>query len=337
MEVGPNEKFALIAFPQIDIHHELPNSLELPNGFFACRALPGELDEHWAEWLGSFQAKDLREADLYIGTKMRSSNPGVLDEENKKLEHRVTAFYWGLFLAGWTRVYHAPTFVTGVMEQHGLNVRQVSTKNRPKFVAGTPLNPGVTSKQLQTAASLGASLEKIYATKDYRRFKRIVGAFQSGIDSHLADIRLHQFIRCLEGFILPRISNTKKDFQHRTKIFIGHEHVDLIGELYDLRSKAEHLHDVFEMYPDIPRHEKFGMLFRRAFEAECLARCCMSRLLSDESLWPHFLNDETLRDFWNSDQAEQQKAWGKPFDFAKGLDQFEANQIRPFDFLEEEE
>ncbi len=332
MSIVVNEKFSLICFPNINIDSRFPDFLELPHGFIATRSLPGELEEHWEEWLGSHTAKDMREGDLYIGCKSLSRNPEILDQENQNLQRSTRALYWSLLISGWTRAHEAPINFTGAMQKSGLNVRRVSTMNQPKFIPGTPLAPWIGQDRLIQAAEYAKSLEQIYVTQDFKRFKRVINAFQLATEARLADTRLHQFIRCIEGFVLPRIGSTKRDFQHRTKLFLGHNHTELVGELYEIRNKAEHMHDVFDLFTELAPHEKWERLFKRTFQAEFIAKHCMRRLLSDEKLWPHFLNDESLNKFWELDQKQQQDIWGNQIDIESEMKNFYMREIEHADY-----
>lgn len=55
--------------------------------------------------------------------------------------------------------------------------------------------------------------------------------------------RLHQYSRCIDGLILPNAGETKRQFKSRTELFIGPRHHDMMGEIYDIRSAVEHLHE----------------------------------------------------------------------------------------------
>jgi len=50
-----------------------------------------------------------------------------------------------------------------------------------------------------------------------------------------ADIleRVHQYSRCIDGLILPKIGQTRRQFKSKTELFIGPYHHDLMGEIYD--------------------------------------------------------------------------------------------------------
>jgi hypothetical protein len=143
----------------------------------------------------------------------------------------------------------------------------------------------------------------------------------------LVDFRIHQFVRCIEGFIRPRRGKTKQDFQHRTKLFIGNDYSDQIGEIYEVRSKAEHLHDIYADYKSLSKTAQFEKIFRMAFEAQALASYCIVQLLENKNIWSYFLDDDSILEFWQLDQGEQQKLWGKTLNFGEVIQSFESDEI----------
>ena len=46
-----------------------------------------------------------------------------------------------------------------------------------------------------------------------------------------------------DGLILPDTGKTKQQFKSRTELFIGPSHHELMGDIYDVRSAVEHLHE----------------------------------------------------------------------------------------------
>lgn len=330
-----NEKFAFICFNRSGIHHEFPSQIELPHGYIAATALPGKPDSHWREWLGSTRAEQLEEADLYIGCKMKSKTPAVLDDENQRLEQRTLCLYWAIHLTGYLRAHLRPIRVTGVLLETGLDVRSVGEMDSPHFLPGTPLlRSQIDVLRLNQAAELAVNIDQLYGVEGYPRFKRIFNAFTSGINENLADIRLHQFIRCIEGFILPDIGNTKQQFKSRTELFVGPSQHVLMNDLYDLRSRAEHLHDVLDYFSVLERKEKLLLLYQRAFEAEGIARYCIFHFLSKPELWPYFKNDGSLKSFWNLDKSARTELWGESLEIKELTAQFDTRYIRDDELLD---
>lgn len=332
IQVG--EKFSLISISRACVVDDPPVRLDLPHGYFSTVSLPGKIDPHWREWLGSIRAEEWERADLYFGYKMKSNTLEVLDEENKSLNLRSLAFYWALFLTDYVRISSKPINMTGAMLETGINVRSLGSMVQPYFVQGTPLlSSRIDCNRLQKAAELANSIVKLYSDNAYRRFKRIMQAFSLGIQELHADIRLHQFVRCIEGFILPEIGNTRNQFKSRTELFIGNgKHSDM-EDLFDLRSQAEHLHDTLDY---MRKHNKgLPELFQRAFEAEGLARYCISRFLEKPDIWEHFKTDKNLDNFWRSTVEFRLDLWGSAMDFEALSRRFESSMVQGEDALQE--
>jgi hypothetical protein len=127
---------------------------------------------------------------------------------------------------------------------------------------------------------------------------------------------LHQFVRATEALIKPRIGETKRNFMHRGQLFLGasEQSRELLGELFDLRSTAEHMNDFQSVLDHIPpaERERFGWL--RAYQAELLAGRLYIRVFSDRELIETFLNDDSMDEFWSLTEAQQRARFGLPFD-----------------------
>lgn len=327
MKFEKNEKFALISLNRVNIHHALPDSLNLSKGFFACRKLPGIPDKHWREWLGSIKFERLEKANLYLGCKAASATPEILDGENQQLQQKVYAFYRAVFLTDYIIIRECPLYLTGSMLESGLDVRSVGDIQQPFSVPGTPLSLEINEQKLEQAAQLASSITLIFEESGYSRFKRVIYAFETGVNAPYANERLHQFVRCVEGLIYPERGKSQKRFKSRTELFIGSKLQELMGELYDLRGSEEHMNEVQDILALPNIREKRVILFQRAFEAEGLARYCIAHFLSNKSLWPHFMDDQALSSFWKLNSKERQAIWGEPLDMEAISNRFESQWI----------
>ena len=108
-------------------------------------------------------------------------------------------------------------------------------------------------------------------------------------------------------------------------MFIGPGHHNLMGELYDVRSAAEHLHEsrYLEYFDRIVRLE----LARKEAIAEYIARSALVRIIDTNSLWPHFGNTPVLEKFWALAHAERTKIWGDPVDPLAAVADFDPQYI----------
>jgi hypothetical protein len=140
-----------------------------------------------------------------------------------------------------------------------------------------------------------------------------MAAWLAGIRESYGDARLHQFVRATEALIRPRIGRTKKDFQHRGKLFIGEsrQNEDLLGEVFDLRSAAEHMNDFSALFPP-PEQDRRGWF--RSYQAESLAGFAYVRVFKNALRLRAFENDGSIDAFWQLREAERRALWGLPLD-----------------------
>ncbi|MGO8909753.1 MAG: hypothetical protein ACLQDM_10605 [Bradyrhizobium sp.] len=129
-----------------------------------------------------------------------------------------------------------------------------------------------------------------------------------------ADIleRVHQYSRCIDGLILPEVSKTKQQFKSRTELFIGPRHHDLMGEIYDVRSADEHLHE-HRYLGKFDREVRLEIL-KKEMIVENIARSSIVHVIENQALWQHFENTAALDAFWKLPLASRKAIWGEPID-----------------------
>jgi hypothetical protein len=120
--------------------------------------------------------------------------------------------------------------------------------------------------------------------------------------------RLHQYCRCIDGLIVSKQGEARKQFKSRTELFIGPLHHDMMGETYDVRSDVEHLHEnkhleVFDRTARLELVKKLEMM-------EYIARSALVRIALEPKLWPHFANTSALQAFWALDDQQRRALWG---------------------------
>ncbi len=137
--------------------------------------------------------------------------------------------------------------------------------------------------------------------------------------------RLHQYCRCIDGLILPSAGETKRQFKSRTELFIGPRHHDMMGEIYDVRSAVEHLHEN-RYLEGFDRATRLDLVSKDAI-VEHIARMALSRVLADNTLWPYFANTPALAAFWVLPVADRQRIWGNTFDPMDAISDFDPKYI----------
>ncbi|MBZ9993148.1 hypothetical protein [Mesorhizobium sp. BH1-1-4] len=282
---------------------------------------------HWREWLGSIRAEEVEDCDLFILSKLKSKQPGVLDGENQALQAKVGRFYNSLLLTSRFATAHKPVILTGSREDNEIDVRQAQDLESP-----TACNfrgyPEVSQTELRHAASLAIQLDKlggIASGASHWRLFRVSHLYVSTRPEQDLLHRLHQYARCVDGLILSSPGNGAKQFKSRTELFIGPRHHTLMGEIYETRSEVEHLHEDRLLEP-FEREKRLELLRKEAI-IEYIARMALNRILSNEALWPHFANRAGLTTFWGLPPDERQKIWGNPIDPLAALADFDPQYI----------
>lgn len=271
---------------------------------------PITFPEHWQQWIGSVRVDNMRNTNLTLLTKLPSPNPTTLNQENEDLKRKVERYYYGLLLTGRIVSHSPPLLLTGAHDGQEVSVRQQSDlKQLPQFVGMPP--DLVTPAHIEAAAALGKGLGEMEARGGFRRFFRVLGIYAGARSMTDALDQIHQFCRCIEGLILPKVGQTAKHFKSRTELFIGPGHHDLTGSLYKVRSAVEHLN--IHLYVRRSRVQRIDLL-RYAAIVEGIARHCIAHIVSQPTLWPHFENETALASFWNLPPTERASLWGEPID-----------------------
>jgi hypothetical protein len=193
-------------------------------------------------------------------------------------------------------------------------------------VPGT-LPDEITAAHLTSAASLAKNLAALLATPGMLRMKLAMRTFMQAFSGQDFGERVHQFVRSVDG--LTRVRR-RQQFQNRCAVFVGPTGTQVCLELYAIRSNVEHFQDP-EQDTDIaplPLRENWIRRFRRAHEAATLARYCLSHLVSNPQLWPHFTDDQ-VNAFWARPEDERVAIWGPPMDFADAMAGFNPDWLPP--------
>ena len=325
MWIDDGEKYALVGL-QVKLKGAPPPERIAPN----LRVLTDttfDVPPEWREWLGSIRADQVEGSNLFLVSKLESMTPDVLDGENQSLQQRVRHFYAGLLLSAMFSPTHEPVMLTGAREDGGIGVRQQTDLDRPVPQVFRPYPPLV-ARDLQLAARLAQQLDAMRPDTEPVQLPRLLRTMniylKTRTTSEILD-RIHQYCRCIEGLILPAIGNTKRQFKSRTELFIGPTHHDLMGELYDIRSDVEHLHE--NRYLEIfDREVRLDLVAKEAI-VEYIARSALARIISNDALWPHFGNTAALNAFWSLSLDEQRNIWGDPIDPLEALAEFDPKYL----------
>ncbi len=320
--IPTGSKYALYALRTSYVSDELADGVKLGGGLSALRSLPIAFPAHWERWLGELQVKELSQASLFLLATAPATKLSDLDDENTALTERVNRFFFALLIALPSSIPLEGMHLTGAAADDQPDVRRQGRLDAITSTVGATL-PEIDGRILHAACELAAGLEAIQRQANYRRLWRLVHALHVGMTSRDLGSRTHQFVRCVEGFLLPEIGKTRRQFAHRCQVFVGPHHRSSIKRLFDLRSAVEHLHDPLRVLDEPDERARILRLGRCAHQAEAVARFCLSRVLASETLWPHFSSDESIRKYWQLGLTEQKELWGEPLDFEAASNQFD--------------
>ena len=320
--IPADHKYTTLALRVTRLIPRYSNPLQLAPSLFATSELPLALPDHWRTWLGTLRVDELRQANLFLFAHAPSVNPESLDDENRQLSDIVHRLYFGLLIAV-PYISHAEGIrMTGVHFGGEVDVRGVTNYQEilaPASCYGAVLDDAV----LNTAREVADGIVALEAAGGHNRTWRVIRAFYGALQSNEFGLRIHQCVRCIEGFLLPNIGKTRRQFINRSALFVGGGHDQILGTLFDVRSAVEHLHGPYAVVTAPNRGAADLVLAELAFKAEAIARYCLRRLFATPALWPHFRGDADLANFWSLGQSDRATIWGIPMDANTAFGYFE--------------
>ncbi|KAA3616454.1 MAG: hypothetical protein DWQ05_12030 [Calditrichaeota bacterium] len=302
-----NQKFVCIAIDGIDGSAiTLPLKMDL---FWVMNEPSFVIKDIWKEWLGSLRIEEILNCGVFILIAQDSTNPGILDDESAELLDNALMFYTAIPFTG---NYHMSNScaITGENAANSTVIRQISNPN--KYFSNENVSSSVFGKtKLMEALSISKALKAINENSECSRLLRGVNAFLKGLSEVQPAYRIHQFVRALEALLKPPIGQTRNKFIHRCKTFLkcSPDPSNTLGEVYDLRSKIEHMHDWSEAFPDISIKNIEQRAMLRTRQIEHLTRNTYRRILTDSILRENFQNSN-IDNFWSQSDSKKMECWG---------------------------
>ena len=223
---------------------------------------------------------------------------------------------------------HRPVVLSGSCRDGEVGLRQQQDLDPPVPNDFRPY-PDVTVEQLRLAATTAAQMEQIVATRQGSnrwRFNRVLALYaQTRTEQEILE-RIHQCTRCMDGFVTTAPGQGKREFKSRTELFIGPHHHDMMGEIYDVRSSVEHLHEDRYLDP-LTRATQIDLTKKEAV-MEHVVRTTLARIVLNDHLWSHFTSKGTLAAFWARPAAERRDIWGEPIDPLEAVGEFDERFLR---------
>lgn len=320
LPVAPGEKYGLIA---LDAATDLDEPLDLGAGFFAIPRGAVQLPDYWKEWIGSIQADAIEHAGLVLLAKRTSEHPGVIDEDNIFVGRRVDNLLWGVLAVDNLRTEGEGMKLTGANIDGKIDVRQQARTLLVIHPRGL-ITKRISQEHLKDAAVLAFNLGKFLALPGMRRLKLAVRTFMSTFSESDLGQRIHQFVRVVSDGITHSWGND--EFKTKSTLLVKESDAETCRELYVMRSNAEHFNLPDAGLHPVPTRGSLVRGYRRAHEAEALARHCIARLIRRSQLWPEF-DDDRIDAFWSKPFEERKVLWGEQLDLSAAMADFDPASV----------
>jgi len=325
MWIRDGQKYALITLG-VNVSPDIPTGAITENlSLLTSNAL--QFPQDWRAWLGSIRVEQLETSNLFIVSVRDSRTPAILDGENDVLRDHVWKFYCGLILASHFTPAEEPALFTGACRNGEIDIRSVANLDLPAPRLFHSY-PEIVRQEIVLAGQLGENLIELeqahIAGGRWRLFHALDIYIKARSRTDILD-RIHQYCRCIDGLILPEPGRTKQQFKSRTELFIGPRHHELVGQIYDIRSAVEHLHEN-RYLEQFDRGTRLDLVMKEAF-IEYVARNALARTLSNREIWLHFVNVEALTRFWALSANDQRQIWGDQIDPMNALAEFNPGEI----------
>jgi len=316
--LNPGEKYSLIFIPTNFISNNIPSNFKINKYIWFLKSLPFNLPEHWNRWLGKIVVENLSKDGLFFITKKYSKTPNIVNDEDFLLKNKINDFYFCFLLTSFIKFSSRGYQITGSNNSGEITVNSFSIKDPPKSIPGFRYT-NIDKNNLRISKSIYSNIKKMPRKKYFRRFNRALESYNLGLLSDDATIVIHNFVRCIEGFVLPEIGKTKRQFLSRVQVFLSKYDKNLLKEIFEIRSAVEHLHDPLSIVKEQSLRLKKKRLILMTAYLEVIARNCIQKVVLDKNLWEHFKDDISLMNFWKNNNFPnyQKSLWGNPINLEK--------------------
>ncbi len=302
-----------------NVYSDLPDTaFQLSDGTWVMPGVPVADLGIWKDWIGSIRMDRLGRANLVLFVEEPSDNPEILDSVHNRLKKGLSDLFYMLHLQPGIECAEGADLLCGSAIDGVPGIRQMSpmqTFYQSKGWQRVPITTGWLEDGLNLRAGVAAMESDI---TQFRRVIRGLVTLFKGLEETGQD-RLHQFVRSLEGLILPDIGSTQKQFAHRCQTFArpGEDTRALLLEAFEMRSDTEHLNPWDEAVQNYPADQREDVCWHRTRQIEQLACEAYSRLLRNKALQEQFRTQTTIAAFWKLPDGQRRVLWGKPLDIAK--------------------
>jgi hypothetical protein len=311
LSIALRSQFAAITIDPLSISSDLAGSIDFGEGLCIVVNPSFEIEDFWKRQLGEIKTKKIAENSLLLLAVVALDDSG--GSFDRELIRSVRSILYSLFLQG---IYFSDggTILCGSNSTGRISIRSVQDLNPfvwPRETVTEALDDAVVNR----ARIVASGLESMYrAEQFFRRLKRGFHSYLDGMTGKYEETRMRHFVRSIEAFIRPAIGKTRSHFVHRGQLFVGcsDDMSELLGDLYDLRSCAEHMNDIHDLYPGLAEPEIDKRTAMGSFQSEVIANYVYGRAFESADILKNFISDSSIKVFWGKPPKEQKEIWGKP-------------------------
>lgn len=317
-DIPCGSQFAAITIDPLSISTQLSEVNELGAGRYIIINPGFELDEYYQRQFGERKTKRIAENKILLLVVVASDySDGSIDKE---LIRSVRSILYSLFLQG---IYFSDggTVLCGSTSAGHPNIRSDLDLNPfiwPRETITTLLDNAI----LSGTRTISDGLESMYrAEQSYLRLKRGFHSYLDGMSGRQEETRMRHFVRSIEAFIRPEIGRTESQFVHRGQLFVGFssDMSALLRNLYKLRSYAEHMNDIHDLYSGASETEISKKTAMGSFQSEVIANYVYRRVCEKPDVLKIFDSDSSIEVFWKRPSNEQREIWGKPLNVSAAV------------------
>jgi hypothetical protein len=304
---------------------------------YATAEPPFFIYEWWRSQIGELEIRRINDCSLFITAI--SADPSM---DERLLLRNLSTSYFSLLCqgVGYSPCGHSPNGVllVGDNTSDGMRVKSIGNLDA-HFEPPKVISADVVQKHFKATVDLAKGLRTIYGDdlempwqqerNDYLRLRKGFNSLLDAIKHPQAHIRLHQFVRAIEAVIKPKQGEGLKKFIYRCQFFAGRTPQDqkLLGELYEMRSAAEHLNPISDKLAEYPEHERDNLKLLRTYQAELLASFIYRKILTREDVLEHYKSDESIMNSWQQQASDLIALWGDTINL------YDAAEDHFFDYL----
>lgn len=307
------EEFSLIAFFNVTSNIDKEISI---NGVSLLPKNSLNIESHWLKWLGSLRSEEILKSNLVLLCKSQLDNPDMFNGKHGDVQKRAFELYHSLILHG-VPGYETANMLTGTTIDKEVSISEVGSLDY-FYVVHNGRPHKLTLSDIPMISRIHEGLMGIFddttiENNRYFRLRHGLTAYFKAIQEQQNYYRIHQLVRSIEAIILPKPGETTKKFIHRCKTFVkaNPKSEIFLREIYELRSKVEHLHPLIEVYPDLEKGEATELIDLRVRMVERIARDAYVNILLNPKLLMFFENNDLIAQFWGLPDNEREKIWGE--------------------------